>query len=293
MFEKIKEGFSKKLSSIFNSKKGLNEIIDDIEETLILSDIGAPVAMRICSELRKKVKGFKEYTEDNIKEALRTELINIVDSSNNSNIKDVFDDKKVILVVGVNGVGKTTSIAKIANMYKENSKRVLLCAADTFRAGAVEQLEVWADRLGVECIKGVDKADPSSVVFDATKKFSTSSHDILICDTAGRLHNKKHLMEELEKIKRTIEKNMESKNIEVLMVIDSSTGQNAVSQVKAFYEITSIDGVILTKMDSTSKGGVVFSIIDELKVPIKYIGTGEKMSDIEVFDSKKFVDEII
>lgn len=293
MFEKIKEGFSKKISSIFNSKKELNEIIDEIEETLILSDIGAQVAIRICTELRKKAKGLKEYTEKNIKEMLKIELVNIIDSSNNTDIKEVFDDKKVILVVGVNGVGKTTSIAKIANLYKDKGKSVLLCAADTFRAGAVEQLKIWADRVQVECVIGADKADPSSVVFDATKKFNNSSYDILICDTAGRLQNKKYLMDELDKIKRTIEKNMESKNIEVLMVVDASTGQNAVSQVKTFYEVASIDGIILTKMDGTSKGGVVFSIIDELKVPIKYIGTGEKISDIEIFDSKKFVDEII
>ncbi len=293
MFEKIKEGFSKKINSIFNSKKELNEIIDEIEETLILSDIGAEVAIRICENLKKEVKGFKEYNEKNIKEVLKAELIRIIDSSNNSDIKEIVGDKKVILVVGVNGVGKTTSIAKIANTYKKQGKNVLLCAADTFRAGAVEQLQVWADRIGAQCIKGESQADPSSVVFDATKRFAISSDDILICDTAGRLQNKKHLMEELEKIKRTIEKNIDSKNIEVLMVLDSSTGQNAVSQVKTFYEATSIDGVILTKMDSTSKGGVVFSIIDELKVPIKYIGTGEKIEDIEIFDSKKFVDEII
>lgn len=293
MFERIKEGLSKKLSGIFNSKKELNQIIEEIEETLILSDIGAQLAIRICEELRKKVKGFKEYNEKNIKEVLKLELVNIIESSNNSDIKDVFSDKKVILVVGVNGVGKTTSIAKMANMYIKAGKKVLFCAADTFRAGAVEQLQIWSDKVGVECIKGIDKADPSSVVFDATKKFSQSNHDILICDTAGRLQNKKHLMEELEKIKRTIEKNIDSKNIEVLMVLDASTGQNAISQVKTFYEVTSIDGIILTKMDSTSKGGVVFNIIEELKIPIKYIGTGEKISDIEIFDSKKFVDEII
>lgn len=293
MFERIKEGFSKKINSIFNSKKELNEIIEEIEETLILSDIGAELSMRICENLRKKVKGFSEYNEKNIKEVLREELINIIDLSNNLEIKEIFESKKVILVVGINGVGKTTSIAKIANMYKNMGKNILLCAADTYRAGAVEQLQIWTDRIGVECVIGENKSDPSSVVFDATKKFRGSNHDILIIDTAGRLQNKKNLMEELEKIKRTIERNMENKNIEVLMVLDASTGQNAISQVKAFYESSSIDMVMLAKMDSTSKGGVVFSIIDELKIPIKYIGTGETLSDIELFDSKKFVEQII
>lgn len=293
MFEKIKESFGKKISNIFNSKKELNDIVDEIEETLILSDVGALVAMKICEELKKKAKCLKEYTENNIKELLRNELINIIEKSNDSDIKEIFLNKKVVLVVGVNGVGKTTSIAKLANLYKKEGKKILLCAADTFRAGAVEQLKIWADRVGVECVCGIEKTDPSAIVFDATKKFNNSNYDILICDTAGRLQNKKTLMEELEKVKRTIEKNIDSKYLEVLMVLDASTGQNAVNQVKTFYETTSIDGIILTKMDGTSKGGVVFSIIDELKLPIKYIGTGEKLEDIEVFNSRKFVEQII
>lgn len=293
MFGKIKEGFSKKINAIFNSKKELNEIIEEIEETLILSDIGAELAIRVCDELRKKVKGFSEYNEKNIKEVLKQELINIIDNAKIIEKDGIFEDKKVILVVGVNGVGKTTSIAKIANMYKKKGKKVLLCAADTYRAGAVEQLEIWAKSIDVECYSGKEKEEPSSVVFDAIKIFRTSNHDILIIDTAGRLQNKKNLMEELEKIKKTVDRNIENKELDVLMVLDASTGQNAISQVKSFYEATSINEIMLAKMDSTSKGGVVFSIIDELKIPIKYIGTGERVSDIEIFDSRKFVDEII
>ncbi len=293
MFEKIKEGFSKTLKEIFNSKKELEQIMEEIEETLILSDMGSSLTMKICEELRKKVKASKDHSEKNIKEILKLELINIIESSNDYDIKEIFSGKKVILVVGVNGVGKTTSIAKLANMYKESGKSVMLCAADTFRAGAVEQLQIWADRIGIKCITGEDKADPSSVVFDATKEFNKSSHDILICDTAGRLQNKKNLMEELSKIKRTIEKNIDIKDVEVLMVLDASTGQNSVSQVRTFFETSSIDGIILTKIDGTSKGGVIFSIVEDLKIPIKYIGTGEKITDIELFDSKKFVEEII
>lgn len=293
MFGKIKEGFSKKINAIFNSKKELNEIIEEIEETLILSDIGAELAIRVCDELRKKVKGFSEYNEKNIKEVLKQELINIIDNAKIIEKNGIFEDKKVILVVGVNGVGKTTSIAKIANMYKKKGKKVLLCAADTYRAGAVEQLEIWAKSIDVECYSGKEKEEPSSVVFDAIKIFRTSNHDILIIDTAGRLQNKKNLMEELEKIKKTVDRNIENKELDVLMVLDASTGQNAISQVKSFYEATSINEIMLAKMDSTSKGGVVFSIIDELKIPIKYIGTGERVSDIEIFDSRKFVDEII
>ena len=248
--------------------------------------------MEICDNLRKRIKGEKDKSEENVKKALREEMINILSVDNNEN-EENNTDKKCILVVGVNGVGKTTSIAKIANRYKNQGKKVLLVAGDTFRAGAVEQLKVWAERLGIECITGRENADPSSVMFDGSKEFINSNYDILICDTAGRLHNKKNLMDELDKMKRTIEKNIDSDKIEVYMVLDSTTGQNGISQVKSFYERTSIDGIVLTKLDSTSKGGVVFSILKELNIPIKYIGTGEKVEDISVFNAKEFVESII
>jgi len=218
-------------------------------------------------------------------------MINILNIDDKEEEKN--NNKKCILVVGVNGVGKTTSIAKLANMYKKQGKKVLLVAGDTFRAGAIEQLKIWAERLDVQCVEGKEGADPSSVMFEGSKLFKDSDYDILICDTAGRLHNKKNLMDELEKMKRTIEKNIEKELIEVYMVLDSTTGQNGISQVKSFYERTSIDGLILTKLDSTSKGGVVFSILKELNIPIKYIGTGEKAEDISVFNAKEFVESII
>ena len=291
-FSKIKESFSNTINNIFNSNKEIDEIIDEIEETLVCADIGIETSMEICDNLRKRIKGEKDKSEENVKKALREEMINILSVDNNEN-EENNTDKKCILVVGVNGVGKTTSIAKIANRYKNEGKKVLLVAGDTFRAGAVEQLKVWADRLGIECITGRENADPSSVMFDGSKEFINSNYDILICDTAGRLHNKKNLMDELDKMKRTIEKNIDSDKIEVYMVLDSTTGQNGISQVKSFYERTSIDGIVLTKLDSTSKGGVVFSILKELNIPIKYIGTGEKVEDISIFNAKEFVESII
>lgn len=291
-FSKIKESFSNTINNIFNSNKEIDEIIDEIEETLVCADIGIETSMEICDNLRKRIKGEKDKSEENVKKALREEMINILSVDNNEN-EENNTDKKCILVVGVNGVGKTTSIAKIANRYKNQGKKVLLVAGDTFRAGAVEQLKVWAERLGIECITGREHADPSSVMFDGSKEFINSNYDILICDTAGRLHNKKNLMDELDKMKRTIEKNIDSDKIEVYMVLDSTTGQNGISQVKSFYERTSIDGIVLTKLDSTSKGGVVFSILKELNIPIKYIGTGEKVEDISVFNAKEFVESII
>ena len=285
-FSKIKESFN----SIFNSNKELDEIIDEIEETLVCADVGIDTAMEICDNLRKKAKSEKDKSESSVKEMLREEMRNIlnVEKENNSTIS-----KKCILVVGVNGVGKTTSIAKLANMYKNMGKKVLLVAGDTFRAGAVEQLKIWADRLDIMCVTGKENADPSSVMYEGSLMFKNSDYDILICDTAGRLHNKKNLMDELDKMKRTIEKNIAKDMIEVYMVLDSTTGQNGISQAKSFYEKTSIDGIILTKLDSTSKGGVVFGILKELNIPIKYIGTGEKVTDISSFDEEEFIESII
>ena len=290
-FTKIKESFSNKINNIFGSNKEIDEIIDEIEEVLVCADIGIDTAMEICDNIRKKAKVEKDKSEENIKNILREEMINILNVD--SEISENSSDKKCILVVGVNGVGKTTSIAKLANMYKNEGKKVLLVAGDTFRAGAVEQLKIWAERLGLPCVEGKEGADPSSIMFEGSKIFKESAYDIVICDTAGRLHNKKNLMDELDKMKRTIEKNIDKNLIEVYMVLDSTTGQNGISQVKSFYERTSIDGLILTKLDSTSKGGVVFSILKELNIPIKYIGTGEKAEDIEVFDAKEFVNSII
>lgn len=291
IFSKIKEAFSKSLSNIFKSSVDIDEIIEQIEETLILADVGVKTATEVCDSMRKKLKKANDTTDEAVKQILKEELTSIL--MKKEMVERESFAKKVILVVGVNGVGKTTSIAKLSNIYKKMGKKVMLVAGDTFRAGAREQLEIWAEVAEVECVTGKDNADPASVIFEGSKAFSEKDYDILICDTAGRLHNKKNLMDEIEKIKRTIDKNVSDCDKEVLMVIDATTGQNAVEQVKAFYDRTSVDGIILTKLDSTAKGGVVFSIINELNIPIKYIGIGEKIEDIKVFDAKEFVESII
>lgn len=290
IFSKIKEAFSKSITNIFKSHDDIDEIIDEIEELLILSDVGMKTTTELCNNLRKKLIKSDDTSKEYVLSLLKEEMIDILVSEEP---KKFDNDKNVILVVGVNGVGKTTSIAKISNIYKKKGNKVLLAAGDTFRAGAREQLELWAEVAEVECVSGIDGQDPASVIFDASKKFVEGNYDTLICDTAGRLHNKKNLMDEIEKIKRTIDKNVTDIETEVLMVIDATTGQNAVEQVKAFYDKTSVDGIILTKLDSTAKGGVVFSIINELNIPIKYIGIGEKIDDIKEFDAKDFVDSII
>lgn len=287
--KKTKEAFDIKLSNVFANKKDINEIIDDIEETLILSDVGVETSTYICNNLRKSLSKQIDKSEEAIKELLKEELINILDKNN----VEENNDKKVIMVVGVNGVGKTTSIAKITNMYKKQGKKVLLVAADTFRAGATDQLKIWADRIDVDICIGNQNQDPASVIYDATIKFNEENYDILICDTAGRLHNKKNLMDELEKMNRTIDKKLPDIKKQVYMVLDATTGQNGKIQAKSFYEVTNIDGIILTKLDSTAKGGVVFSIVSELDIPIKYVGVGEQIDDIEKFDSKSFVEAII
>ena len=235
----------------------------------------------------KSEAAIKELLRKEMTDILVSEEINLVDSVN-------LDEKQVILVVGVNGVGKTTSIGKLTKLYTNTGKKVLLAAADTFRAGAIEQLDVWAQRNNVDIVLGKEMQDPASVIFDATKKFNEGDYDVLICDTAGRLHNKKNLMDELEKMKKIIDKNI-SEDIykETIMVLDATTGQNGAIQAKCFLEKTDVNGIFLTKLDSTSKGGVVFSIVDELKIPVKYIGVGEKIDDIEIFNPKSFVDAII
>ena len=301
-FDKIKENLRKtkeaidvKMSNIFADKKDIEEVIDEIEETLILSDVGYETSTKICDKLRADLKKQVDKSENAIKELLRKEMTEVLTSDEiNLNNSINLDEKQVILVVGVNGVGKTTSIGKLAKLYKNAGKRVLLVAADTFRAGAIEQLDVWAKRNDVDICLGKEMQDPSSVIFDATKKFMSEDYDILICDTAGRLHNKKNLMDELEKMKKIIDKNIPENILkETIMVLDATTGQNGAIQAKSFLEKTDVNGIFLTKLDSTAKGGVIFSIVDELKIPVKYIGVGEGIDDIEMFDAKTFVDAII
>lgn len=290
--KKTKEALDIKISNVFANNKDIDEIIDEIEETLILSDIGVNTSMMICDNVRGKLKKQTDKSEAAIKKLLKDEMKNVLDVSHNVNIIDN-NDKQVILVVGVNGVGKTTSIAKLSNLLKKQGKKVLLAAADTFRAGAVEQLDIWAKRTGIDIFVGKENQDPASVIYDATRKFKEENYDILICDTAGRLHNKKNLMDELEKMNRVIEKNLPDITKNVIMVLDATTGQNGVSQINSFFKSTNVNGIILTKLDSTAKGGVVFSIVSELKIPILYVGTGEQIDDIEPFNIEDFVDAII
>lgn len=299
-FSKIKENLKKtkenldiKISNVFANNKDIDKVIDELEETLILSDVGINTSVKICDNLRQELKKQVDKSENAIKELLKKEMEKILLSSSEDSNNYSLDEKQVILIVGVNGVGKTTSIGKIANLYKKQEKKVLLAAADTFRAGAVEQLEIWAKRTNCDICSGKEGQDPASVVFDAATKFKNEDYDILICDTAGRLHNKTNLMNELEKINRIIDKNLEGIKKEVLIVLDSTTGQNGAIQVKSFYEKTNLNGIILTKLDSTAKGGVVFSIVSELNLPIKYIGVGEQIDDIEIFNPKEFVEAII
>ena len=290
--KKTKEALNIKISNVFANNKDIDEIIDEIEETLILSDIGVNTSMMICDNVRGKLKKQTDKSETAIKKLLKDEMKNVLDVSHNVNIIDN-NDKQVVLVVGVNGVGKTTSIAKLSNLLKKQGKKVLLAAADTFRAGAVEQLDIWAKRTGIDIFVGKENQDPASVIYDATRKFKEDNYDILICDTAGRLHNKKNLMDELEKMNRVIEKNLPDITKNVIMVLDATTGQNGVSQINSFFKSTNVNGIILTKLDSTAKGGVVFSIVSELKIPILYVGTGEQIDDIELFNIEDFVDAII
>lgn len=290
--KKTKEAIDIKISNVFANNKDIDEIMDDLEETLILSDIGVETSMKICNNVRDNLKKQIDKSEDAIKKLLKQEMKNILAVSNNTNVLDN-NEKQVIMVVGVNGVGKTTSIAKLSNLLKKEGKKVLLVAADTFRAGAVEQLDVWAKRIGIDIYMGEENAEPASVIYDATKKFKEGNYDILICDTAGRLHNKKNLMDELEKMNRVLTKNLPDITKNVIMVLDATTGGNGVSQIKSFFKSTNVNGIILTKLDSTAKGGVVFSIVSELNIPILYVGTGETVDDIEKFNIEDFVEAII
>jgi len=298
-FDKLKQGLSKtknsfdeKVNDVFSVfRKVDEELLEELEEILIMSDIGLDTSVQIIASLRDRVKKENIQDGEKVKEALRDEMKKILDENENS--LHLETKPSVILVVGVNGVGKTTSIGKIANRLQMDGKKVVVAAADTFRAAAVEQLEIWANRAGCDIVKKQEGVDPASVVYDAIKVTKEKNADILICDTAGRLHNKKYLMDELEKIKKVIEKEMPEASKEVLLVLDATTGQNAIQQVKAFKETTDLTGLVLTKLDGTAKGGVVVGIVNENKIPVKFIGIGEKIDDMEIFDSNDFVNAII
>ena len=289
---KTKESFNEKINNVFkNFRKVDEDLLEELEEALIMSDVGMETSMKIIENLRDKIKTDKIEDADLVKQALREQIEEILDSVD-SDLK-LETKPSVILFVGVNGVGKTTSIGKIANNLRKEGKKVIVAAADTFRAAAVEQLEVWANRAQVQLVKRPEGTDPASVVFDAIKTTKQENADVLIIDTAGRLHNKKYLMDELIKINKLIDKELPDVSKEVLMVLDATTGQNAIMQVKAFNEAVNINGLVLTKLDGTSKGGAVIGIVSENNLPIKFIGVGEQLDDMQKFNSADFVNSII
>lgn len=297
-FDKLKQGLGKtknsideKINNVFSVfRKVDEELLEELEEVLIMSDIGMETSVKIIDELREKIKKEKIQDEENVKTALKEIMKEILDIGNNS--LNLETKPSIILVVGVNGVGKTTSIGKIANNLTKQGKKVIVAAADTFRAAAVEQLEIWANRSNSMIVKKEEGSDPASVVYDAIRKTNELNADVLVIDTAGRLHNKKYLMDELFKIKKVIEKEMPDCSKEVLLVIDAETGQNAIQQVKAFKETTDITGLVLTKLDGTAKGGVVVGIVSENQIPIKFIGVGEGIDDMQEFNSEEFINAL-
>ena len=286
-FDKLKNGLNKtktsfndKINNVFsNFRKVDEELLEELEEILIMSDIGVNTSVKIISNLRNRIKKEKVEDEESVKQILKEEMKSILDS--NSKELNLTTKPSVILVVGVNGVGKTTSIGKMANRLKQDGKQVVIAAADTFRAAAVEQIEIWANRAGAKIVKRDEGSDPASVVFEAIKQTKEIGADVLICDTAGRLHNKKYLMDELLKIEKVIDKELPECSKEVLLVLDATTGQNAIMQVKAFKETVNITGLVLTKLDGTAKGGVILGIVEENKIPVKFIGVGEQIDDID------------
>ena len=297
-FDKLKNGLTKTRESIAKQVNNVfsvfvkvdDELFENLEEALIMADIGVETSTYIIEKLRDNVK-HKHITDGNlVKEELKSiisEILSALDTTVNTSTTP-----SVILVIGVNGVGKTTSIGKIASHYKSMGKKVLLAAADTFRAAAIDQLDIWAQRSGCDIIKHQENSDPAAVVFDACTAAKARGADILICDTAGRLHNKKNLMAELAKINRVIESELPDSARETLLVLDATTGQNAVSQAKLFSEAADITGIILTKLDGTAKGGIVISIAKEQNVPVKFVGVGEGIDDLQEFNSDDFAKAI-
>ena len=301
--DKLKGGLTKTREKIFNSitetisgkAKIDDEVLDDLEEILISSDIGMETSEKIIEATRKSLKSEKDRTEANIIEIIKSELVKALEQ-NNDNVSEYnkLDNYKpyVILIVGVNGAGKTTTIGKLAHNYKKAGLKVVIGSADTFRAAANEQLEIWANRAGVEVIQREHGADPSAVAFDTLTSAKKSNADIVIIDTAGRLHNKTHLMEELKKIRRVLSKVLDYAPNDTFLVIDGNTGQNGLIQAREFTKTSELTGLIVTKLDGTAKGGIIFQITAEQKVPVKYIGVGEGIDDLQTFDAKEFVNAI-
>ena len=297
LFSKISEGLKKtresislKVDEVINSFTTIDDaLMEELEELLIASDVGISTAEKICYKLRIKVKqtGAKDPSE------LKELMGEVVAEMLSGNYSLALETKpSVILIIGVNGAGKTTSIGKLAHKLKAEGKDLLICAADTFRAAAIGQLEIWANRAGVDLVKQSEGSDPAAVVFDALQSGKSRGKDVIICDTAGRLHNKKHLMDELAKIRRVISRELPDASVETLLVLDATTGQNALSQAKQFQEAAGITGIILTKLDGTAKGGAAIGIKEELSVPIKFVGVGEGIDDLREFNPEEFANGI-
>lgn len=296
-FEKLKSGLkntkdalASKITGVINSFTKIDEdFFEELEETLILSDIGAVTSANICEALRKEVKATGTTDPAEVKGLLKKIIAEILKGDN-----ELYLDTKptVILVIGVNGAGKTTTIGKLAYNLKNSGKKVVVAAADTFRAAAIEQLQVWTDRAGVDIIKHSEGSDPAAVVFDAIKAGMARDADVIICDTAGRLHNKKNLMDELKKIARIVTNNAPDSRVETLLVLDATTGQNAVNQARLFKETADITGIVLTKLDGTAKGGIIIPIKEELGIPVKLVGVGEKIDDLQPFIPQDYVEAL-
>lgn len=297
IFQKIKSGLQKTrqsivggVSQVFRSFQSIDEeLYEELEETLIMADIGAVTSERIVEALRQKVKEEKCKDPSLLTGMLKEIIAGMLQGDSQLHLPQ---KPAMILVIGVNGVGKTTTIGKLAYQLKEQGNRVLLGAADTFRAAAIDQLQIWADRAGVELIKHKEGADPAAVVFDTISAAKARKADVMICDTAGRLHNKKNLMDELSKINRVIDRELPDTSKEVLLVLDATTGQNAVNQAREFMQAAGITGIVLTKLDGTARGGIIIAIKEELGLPVKYIGVGEQIDDLQPFDPQQFVDAL-
>ena len=296
-FSKIKQGLQKTRDSLSNGVNSIlnsftkidEELFEELEEILVMADIGVNTATEICDMLRQKIK--EQGVKDPI--VIRSLLKEIVTEMLGDDCGLKLDTKpSIILVIGVNGVGKTTTIGKLSAQLKADGKKVVLGAADTFRAAAIDQLGIWADRAGVQMVKSVEGTDPASVVFDTIASAKSKGADVIICDTAGRLHNKKNLMDELAKIYRVIARELPDATLETLLVLDAATGQNAVNQAREFKNVADITGIVLTKLDGTAKGGIVIPIHNELSIPVKYIGVGEGIDDLQPFNAKEFVEGI-
>lgn len=290
--EKTKDSFFSKISKVVVGKSKIDDdFLDELEEVLISSDVGVETTVKIIDRIEKRVSTDKFIGENELNTMLKEEISGLLAKSSGT-IESKNTKPYVIMVVGVNGVGKTTTIGKLSNMFKEQGLKVVLGAADTFRAAAVDQIKIWGDRVGVEVVSKGMNTDPAAVAFEAVKYGAENDADVVIIDTAGRLHNKVNLMNELSKIKRVMDKQVEGAPHEVLLVLDASTGQNAFEQAKQFTAATEVTSLALTKLDGTAKGGVVIGVSDQFSIPVKYIGVGEQMNDLQIFDGKTFVDTL-